>query len=162
MVLIIAGCAIQPATRALSATVWDSSNHQWITPEALTGKLATAQYVVIGEMHHSLSMRDQLLNTLDCLRHENRLKVLAIDVLKPEMASGPEDFMQQLDKAPEALADRYRPFVIWANQSNVMLLGTATPKEQLASMKTPDGQQWLAEETRGVLPERKQQYLQKS
>ena len=162
VVLIINGCAMKPSPRDPSAVVWDSNSDQWVTPEAMTDKLTNVQYVVIGELYQSLSMRDQLLNALDDLKHDGWLKVLAIDVLSPEVAAEGKNYMQQLDSAPPVLADRYRPFVIWANQQDdVVLLGTATPKGKLASMKNPEGQQWLSEQTQGVLSERKQKELQK-
>ena len=160
-VLIISGCAIKPLPKDPSVNIWDNNSNQWVTPEAMADKLTGVQYVVIGELYQSLSMRDQLLNTLDNLKHDGWLKVLAIDVLKPEVAAQSQDYMPQLDSVSPALADRYRPFVIWANQQEkVVLLGTATPKEKLASMKSPEGQQWLAEQTRGVLTEKNQKYLQ--
>lgn len=162
VVLIITGCAMKPSPRDPSAIIWDNNSNQWVTPETMTGKLVNAQYVVIGELYQSLSMRDQLLNTLDGLKHDGWLKVLAIDVLRPEVAAEGRDYMQQLDSAPPPVTDRYRPFVLWANQQDdVVLLGTATPKEKLSSMKKPEGQQWLSEQTQGVLSERKQKYLQK-
>ena len=158
--LIITGCAIQPLPKDPSAVVWDKNNNRWVTPEAMTTELSKVKYVVIGEMYQSFTMRDQLLNSLDSLKHDGWLKVLVLDALKPEVATEGQSYIQQLDSAPSFLADRYRPFVIWADQQDdVVLLGAATPKEKLSSLKNPEGRKWLAEQTRDVLPEEKQKYL---
>ena len=162
VVVIIASCVIPPLSRASSATVWDSNNNQWVTPAAMTRQLTTARYVVIGEMYQSLSMRDQLLNALESLKHAGWLEVLAIDALKPEIPAQHQSYLEQLDSAPATLAEHFRPFVIWANQQDDMvLLGTALPPDKLASMKSPEGLTWLAEQTRGALSEKRQKYLQK-
>lgn len=159
IVTLVTGCALQPATDNPDATVLDNRSGRWITPQALPEKLAKADYVVVGELHNNLKMRDDLISTLESLRHDNQLDTLVIDILKPETSS--KDYLKQLESASPALVERYRPFIVWAEQSNVRLLGAATPKDKFDSLKTPEGQQWLTQQTEGAISDQQKQALQK-
>lgn len=126
----------------------------------MTERLMSANYVVIGEMYQSFTMRDQLLSSLDQLKQGKWLQVLAIDALKTNEDSGTSNYLKQMDSMPSSLAYHYRPFVLWANQNDVVLLGASTPKEKLNGLRKPEGQQWIEQQTLGVLTRHNQQTLQ--
>ena len=160
VVTLLAGCAIDPPTTDnSSATVLDNQTGRWIPSQDLPKKLADADYIIIGEMHDSLTMRDQLINTLETLRHDNQLGALVMDVLKSRLLSSSKTYLEQLDSFPPALADRYRPIVIWAEQSEVALVGAAITREKKSVLKNPKGQEWLDQQTQGVLSDKQKTQL---
>ncbi|OED49819.1 hypothetical protein ACH42_01660 [Endozoicomonas sp. (ex Bugula neritina AB1)] len=156
---LLAGCALQPPTKKPNATILDNTSGQWVTPQTLPEKLAKADYVIVGELHNSHKMRDDLINTLKTLRHNNQLDALVIDALKPRSEPTTHSYLEQLNSAHSALADHFRPIVIWAEQNNVTLIGAATPKEQFNNLKTPEGQHWLKQQTKGALTADKEKEL---
>ena len=159
IVVFLAGCALQPPTEKAMPTVLDTRSGRWMTPAELPKPMAKADYVVIGEMHQNLRMQEALINLLDTLKHNQALDVLVLDILKPHLQSSANSYLEQLESLPPALADRYRPLVRWAEDNDVILVGGSTPREKLTSLKSPEGQQWLKQQTQNVLSEQQLQTL---
>ncbi|OED45021.1 hypothetical protein ACH42_06010 [Endozoicomonas sp. (ex Bugula neritina AB1)] len=136
-----------------TAAIWDSKNSRWVDKPTLVKELQNVHYVVVGELHQSDYLRDQLLGVLKDLHNKKWLKAVALDSLDPKLNSEESTWLEQLEKKHPALKSRYKALVEWLEHEDIPLIAAAVPLDKLKSMKQKKARDWLKEQTHQTLTE---------
>ena len=135
------------------ATIWDSKTSRWIDEPALIKGLQNADYVVVGELHHSAYLRDRLLDVLKELNNKQWLEAVVMDSLQSKLNTEELTWLEQLEKHNPALVDRYKALITWLEEERVPLVAAAIPLDKLHSMKEKEARAWLKKQTSQTLTE---------
>ncbi|WP_160174093.1 ChaN family lipoprotein [Endozoicomonas montiporae] len=142
-----------------SAEIWDSSNKRWINETELAKGLQDARYIVVGELHQSRYLQNQLLNLLKTLNKEQWLEAVAMDSLQSKLNAEELTYLEQLEKQSPALHSRYKSLIEWLEQEEIPVIAAAVPMDKLQAMKDKEARKWLKAQTGKALSEQQMQQL---
>ena len=143
--------SVDQQSDVVSATIWDSKTSQWVDEDTMIRGLQNAQYILVGELHHSQYLRDRLLDILKKLHHQKWLEVVAMDSLQSRLNTDELTWLEQLEKHNPNLVNRYKTLIEWLEQENIPVVAAAIPMDKLHAMKEKDARKWLKEQTRHTL-----------
>ena len=156
LAFMLAGCAQLTKDKAASkptAEIWDSSSKRWIDDKELAKSLQDARYIVVGELHQSRYLQNQLLNLLKTLNEQQWLEAVAMDSLQSKLNSEELTYLEQLEKQSPALHSRYKSLIEWLEKEEIPVIAAAAPMDKLRTMKDKEARQWLKEKTGKTLSE---------
>ena len=161
LAFLLAGCAHLSKDRAStpqppiesSATIWDSSHHRWIDEADLMKDLRDARYIVVGELHQSHYLQEQLLNLLKALNRQQWLGAVAMDSLHSKLNTDERTYLEQLEKRSPTLHNRYKTLIEWLEKEQIPVIAAAVPVAKLRAMKDKEARKWLKTQTGKTLSE---------
>ena len=115
--------------------------------------LRDARYIVVGELHQSHYLQDQLLNLLKALNQQQWLEAVAMDSLQSKLNSEELTYLEQLEKRSPTLHNRYKTLIEWLEKEQIPVIAAAVPVTKLRAMKDKEARKWLKTQTGKTLSE---------